>query len=37
MQQKRLKAACVWSELVPGDFTEQDDGNVVLNLKNRYM
>lgn len=33
MEQKGLKAASVWSELVPDDFTEEDDGDIVLHLK----
>lgn len=33
MEQKGLETARVWSELVPDDLTEQDDGDVVLNLK----
>lgn len=32
VQQKRLKTAGVGSELVPDDFTQQDDGDVVLHL-----
>ncbi len=36
MEQKGLETARVWSELVPDDFTEQDDGNVVLNLKRTW-
>lgn len=42
MEQKGLETAGVWSILVPDDFTEQDDSNIVLNLKvqmlyNRYF
>lgn len=33
MEQKRLEAAGVWSELVPDDFTEEDDSDIVLHLK----
>lgn len=35
MEQKGLETAGVWSELVPDDLTEQDDGNIVLNLRDR--
>lgn len=40
MKQKGLETAGVWSELVPDDLTEQDDGNVVFDLKkdvNKYV
>lgn len=37
MEQKGLETAGVWSELVPDDFTEQDDGNVVFNLKRTHV
>lgn len=33
MEQEGLEAAAVGSELVPDDFTEEDDGDVVLHLK----
>lgn len=33
MEQKGLQAAGVWSELVPHDFAEEDDGDIVLHLK----
>lgn len=35
MELKGLETAGVWSELVPNDFTEQDDGDVVLDLKRK--
>lgn len=37
VEQKGLEAAGVWSELVPDDFTEQDDGDVVLHLKRTHV
>lgn len=36
MEQKGLEAAGVRSELVPDDFTEQDDGNIVVDLKRTH-
>lgn len=33
MEQEGLEAAGVRSELVPDNFTEEDDGDIVLHLK----
>lgn len=33
MEQKGLEAAGVWSEHIPHDVTQEDDGDIVLHLK----
>lgn len=35
IEHKWLETASIWSEFIPDNFTEQDDGNVVLNLQKK--